>query len=82
MVEAFTNEGENIDAEILTDLYNPKRPGSFSAFINGKRYKDLRFITKPRGAMPTILSPEEVALINVDPGAEREGIWYLAHFQP
>jgi hypothetical protein len=74
-------EGENLDAELLTDLFNPKRSGCFNAFIFGKRYNDLRYLVRPRGALPQILSPEEVALINVDPGGEREGIWYLAHYE-
>jgi hypothetical protein len=72
-------EGENIDAEILADLYNPKRPGFFSAYIFGRKYDDLRFYVKPGGVLPQMLAPEEVALINLDPGGEREGIWYLAH---
>src|SRR5262249_44610916 len=73
-------EGVNLDVEMLADLYNPKRPGSFMAFITGKKYGDLRFIVRPTGALPQ-MSPEEVALINFDPGADREGIWYLAHFE-
>jgi hypothetical protein len=44
-------EGENLDAEILADVYNPKRPGFFMAFINGKRFNDLRFVVRPRGAL-------------------------------
>ncbi len=72
-------EGENIDAEILGDLYNPKRPGFFSAYLFGRKYDDLRFYVRPGGVLPQVLAPEEVALINLDPGGEREGIWYLAH---
>lgn len=75
-------EGENLDAEILADVYNPKRAGFFMAFINGKRFDDLRYVVRPRGALPQILSPEEVALINYDPQGDREGILYLAHFEP
>ena len=81
LVEALVEtQGENLDAELLLDVYNARRGGSFNAFIFGKTYKDLRFLVRPRGALPQILSPEEVALINVDPQAEREGIWYLAHY--
>jgi hypothetical protein len=29
--------------------------------------------------MPFLPSPEEVSLINFDPGGEQEGIWYLSH---
>jgi Carboxypeptidase regulatory-like domain/Peptidase family M1 domain len=73
-------EVENLEAEILADVYNPKRPGFFMAYINGKHFSDLRYIVRPRGALPQILSPEEVALVNYEPQGEREGILYLAHF--
>ena len=80
MVEYLLSfEGENIDAEILGDIYNPKRPGFFSAYLFGRKYSDLRYHVRPRSAVPQMLAPEEVALINFDPGAEKEGIWYLAH---
>ncbi|MEN3335704.1 MAG: hypothetical protein V7641_5069 [Blastocatellia bacterium] len=73
-------EVENVEAEILADVYNPKRAGFFAAYLNGKRFGDLRYIVRPHGALPQILSPEEVALINYDPQGEREGVLYLAHF--
>lgn len=80
LVEYFLAfEGENIDAEILGDIYNPKRPGFFSAYLYGRKYDDLRYHVRPRGALPQMLAPEEVALINVDAAGEKEGIWYLAH---
>ena len=72
-------EGENIDAELLADIYNPKRPGFFSAYLFGHKYNDLRYYVRPRGALPQILAPEEVALVNFDPAAEKEGVWYLGH---
>lgn len=72
-------EGENIDAEILGDVYNPKRPGFFTAYLFGRKYNDLRYYVRPRGALPQMLAPEEVALINLDPAGAKEGIWYLAH---
>lgn len=74
-------EGENIDAEILADIYNPLRARFFSAYLFGRRFSDLRYHVRPRGALPQILSPEEVALINVGLGGEKEGVWYLAHRQ-
>jgi hypothetical protein len=77
----LTSEGENLDAEVLADVYNPGRGGSFNAFIFGKKYGDLRFLVRPRGALPQLLSPEEVALVNFDPGNDREGVWYLAHYE-
>jgi hypothetical protein len=78
----YANESvENLDAETLADVYNPGHAGFFMAFINGKPHSDLRYIVRPRGAIPEILSPEEVALINFDPLGEQEGILYLSHFQ-
>jgi len=81
MLEAELNSDtmENIEAEILADLYNPSQPGFFSAYLHGRTHSDLRFHVKPRGAMPEMPSPEEVAVINVDPGGPSEGIWYLSH---
>lgn len=70
---------ENVEAELLADLYNPKRPPSFNAYINGRKHGDLRFIVRPFGALPQLLSPEEVALVNVDPQGKEEGVWYLTH---
>jgi hypothetical protein len=64
-------------ARATTD--NPSEAGSFRAFLHGKHYSDLRFFVVPRGAVPQIMSPEEVGLINLDPGNERDGIWYLTH---
>jgi hypothetical protein len=71
---------ENHEAEILGELYNPNERGSFRAFIHGNKHSDLRFIVDARGAMPFMPSPEEVALINFDPGGTEDGIWYLTHF--
>jgi hypothetical protein len=70
---------QNIEAEMLAELYNPRQGGSFRAYLHGKRDSDLRFMVVPQGAMPMLPSPEEVAVVNVDPGGEREGIWYLTH---
>ncbi len=74
-----SEEIENIEAEILAGLYNSKRASFFSAYIFGKKYNDLRYHVRPRGALPQLPAPEEVALINVDPGGREEGILYLAH---
>lgn len=71
---------ENEDAELLAGIYNSNRGGFFDAYIFGKKFGDLRYYVRPTGALPQILAPEEVALINVDPGADKEGILYLAHF--
>jgi aminopeptidase N len=71
-------EGENIEAVILADLYNPRAPGFFTAFLHGNKYSDLRFAVRPRGAIPE-LPPEEVTLVNAESGSDTAGIWYLAH---
>ncbi|HWO03033.1 MAG TPA: carboxypeptidase regulatory-like domain-containing protein [Blastocatellia bacterium] len=70
---------KNLEAEVLADLYNPKREGFFSAYIFGRKYNDLRFSLKPLGALPQILSPEEVSLVSLDPLGEKDGILYLSH---
>jgi hypothetical protein len=72
---------ENVEAKLLADLYNPKRPPSFNAYLFGRKHGDLRFYLRPYGAMPQLLSPEEVALINVDPQGKEEGVWYLSHLE-
>jgi hypothetical protein len=75
------DEIENIDAQVLADIYNPRRPGFFSAYISGRKFNDLRFSVRPLGALPQLLAPEEVCLVNLDPGADSEGIWYHAHLE-
>jgi hypothetical protein len=69
----------NVEAELLGELYNPKRGASFRAYLHGKKYSDLRFFMVPSGALPAVQSPEETALINVDAGGDKAGIWYLSH---
>lgn len=71
---------DNVESDILADLYNPKRPGFFSAYIFGRKHGDLRFHVRPRGGLPQLLGPEEVAVLNTDAMANDEGIWYLAHY--
>lgn len=72
---------KNLEAETLADLYNPKREGFFIAYIFGRKYDDLRFYLKPLGALPQILSPEEVTLVNLDPLGQKDGILYLSHLE-
>jgi hypothetical protein len=69
----------NVEAELLGELYNPKRGGSFRAYLHGKHFGDLRFFMVPAGAMPAMQSPEETAVVNVDATGEHAGIWYLSH---
>jgi len=68
----------DVEADLLSELYNPAQGGSFRAFLHGKTDADLRFLMVPSGAMPRQPSPEEVGLLNVDPSGERAGIWYLS----
>ena len=70
---------DNLEADLLTDLYNPRAPGFFSAYLHGRKHSDLRFHVRPRGAFPAMSTPEEVAVINLDPQGAQEGIWYLSH---
>lgn len=83
MVEYLLSEEnvENVEADLLNGLYNPKRAPFFNAYIFGKKYNDLRFHVRPDGAMPQLLAPEEVALIHLDPQGKEEGILYLSHFE-
>jgi len=69
---------DNVEADLLMDLYNPKQAGFFSAYLHGRKHSDLRFHVKPRGVVP-VFAPEEVAVINLDPGGDQEGLWYMAH---
>jgi hypothetical protein len=74
---------DNVDADILSTVYNPSHPPFFNAYLRGKKHKDLRFFVRSRvGALPQLDSPEEVALINYDPEGLDDGIWYLAHLKP
>src|SRR5580698_4260590 len=71
---------DNLEADILADLYNPHAPGFFSAYLHGHKHSDLRFHVRPHGAFPGLMgTPEEVAVINLDPQGNQEGIWYLSH---
>jgi hypothetical protein len=71
----------NVEAELLGEIYNPKRGASFRAYMHGKRCVDLRFFMVPSGALPLMQSPEETGLVNVDVNGDRWGIWYLSHLQ-
>jgi hypothetical protein len=68
---------ENLEAELLADLYNPKLAGAFNAFIFGKKRNDLRLQIRPRGS----LDCEEVLLLNADFNNEQAGIMYSGHFE-
>jgi hypothetical protein len=71
---------DNVDADLLAAIYNPKHAPFFNAYMTGKPRKDLRFFIRTVvGAIPQIDSSEEVALINSDGGGMEDGIWYLQH---
>ncbi len=76
--EMFGEDIPNLDAEVLAELYNPAHAGSFMALLHAHKHPQMRFLIRPQGAIPS-MGPEEVALINVDPGGEQDGIWYMAH---
>ena len=79
----FILDGEtmdNVDADVLSAVYNPAHPPFFNAYIRGRKHKDLRYFVRTRvGAVPQLDSPEEVGLINFDPEGMDDGVWYLAH---
>jgi hypothetical protein len=73
---------DNVDADLLAAIYNGSHPEFFNAYLRGKKHKDLRFFLRTRvGALPQLDSPEEVALINVDPEGLDDGVWYLSHLK-
>lgn len=65
----------NLELRALVDSYNPKRPGFFTAFIDGKRFKKLVFQFDPLG-IPDV-SPEEVLLSSY--GDTDYGDWTAFH---
>lgn len=71
---------DNVDADVLAAIYNPKHPQFFNAYMVGNPHKDLRYFVRLHvGAIPQLDSPEEVALINVNGGGMDDGIWYSEH---
>lgn len=65
----------NLELRTLVDLYNPNRPGFFTAFINGKRYSKLIYQYDPLGI--PVVSPEEVLLSSY--GDSDGGQWAAFH---
>ena len=70
---------DNAEAEILADLYVPASPGMFNAYFGGKKYKSSRYWVRPRGVSPSLSGGDQVAFLNVAPGADRDGILYLSY---
>ena len=84
LTQAFleSDDIDNVDADVLAAIYNPKHPSFFNAYMHGSPDKDLRFFMRMRvGAVPQIDSPEEVALVNSSGGGMEDGIWYLQHLK-
>jgi hypothetical protein len=69
--------GENIEAEILTDLYNPQRAPSFNVFIDGRKHHQLAFMVRPYGAVDC----EEVLFVNADWQAKDAGFLHASHLE-
>jgi hypothetical protein len=65
----------NVELRTLVDIYNPIRPGFFTAFINGKRFSKLIFQYDALG-IPQV-SPEEVLLSSY--GETDRGLWTAFH---
>ena len=65
----------NVELRMLVDLYNPRRPGFFTAFVDGGRFKKLIFQYDPFG-IPDV-SPEEVLLSSY--GDTDFGYWTAFH---
>ncbi|MEQ1472456.1 MAG: M1 family aminopeptidase [Candidatus Acidiferrum sp.] len=73
---------DNVDADELAAIYNPKHPQFFNAYMHGSPHKDLRFFARTRvGGIPQLDSPEEVALVNLSGGGMDDGIWYSQHLK-
>ena len=73
---------DNVDADVLAAIYNPKHPPFFNAYMHGTPHKDLRFFLRTRvGAIAQMDSPEEVALVNYNGGGMDDGIWYSQHLK-
>ena len=67
----------NISSRILADLYTPKRPGFFTAFINGKAHDNLVYTIDPLGIAEVY--PEQVELLSYSDMTG--GIWTAFHLE-
>ena len=65
----------NYDMRTLVDIYSPERPGFFTAFVGGARFKKLVYRVDPMGV--DFLAPEEVALMSY--GQTDWGYWAAFH---
>ena len=76
-----TDSMDNIEMNILADLYNPARPGFFNAYLHGRKHDDMRFMVNPRGVMADLPAQEEVGLFVVEAEGGKDGAWYLGRLQ-
>ncbi|MGD9561807.1 MAG: M1 family metallopeptidase [Pyrinomonadaceae bacterium] len=67
----------NMTSRILSDFYAPKRPGFFSAFIEGAKYGKLVYGIDPLGHADVY--PEQVELLSY--GETTGGIWAAFHME-
>ncbi|HEX8650397.1 MAG TPA: carboxypeptidase regulatory-like domain-containing protein [Pyrinomonadaceae bacterium] len=65
----------NLEARTLWDIYAPKNPGFFIAFIEGRRFNKLIYQVDPLG-IPDV-TPEEVMLYSY--GESDKGVWTAFH---
>ena len=70
---------DNLEADVLTDLYNPKPLVSSAPTYTARSIPTCDSKYGRAALSPSYATPEEVAVINVDPEATQEGIWYLSH---
>ncbi len=70
---------DNIEADLLADLYNPAQPGFFSAYLHGRKHSDLRFEVKPRGVLPDLAPEEVVSSISIRRASRKaSGTWAIS----
>ena len=67
----------NMTSRVLADIYAPKRPGFFSAFIDGSKYGKLIYGVDPLGHSEVY--PEQVELLSY--GDSTGGIWTAFHME-
>jgi Peptidase family M1 domain/Carboxypeptidase regulatory-like domain len=75
---------ENVEANLLGYLYNPRRGQYFNAYFFGSQHKDLRFFLRnlgTSGALPGWHTSEEIMLVNADAFSNDSGIWYSGHLE-
>ncbi len=67
----------NVSSRVLSDIYAPKRPGYFSAFIDGAKHGKLLYGIDPLGHAEVY--PEQIELMSY--GGSTGGIWTAFHME-